>query len=442
MIALLTFARQGEKMGSYAQLWLNDFFLSSTKHSVDPELIKLFRDTDKKIIQHPYNYEIPPQMKEYAFEDDQLAIVYYQTNVSDLRERMDVIGYTYETCLEAFKLCIDGYEDDFYNSKWVKSFTPKLWLKEIDEIRKTPNRSGAKSNPPETLRDFMTQYNRDGEFYGFNGPDMLVALRLILENARDYDTLLYDLTDVTWSGGYDLDQNIVFSEMELLAEQYNSNSKIVILTEGKSDSKILKESMQLLYPHLFDYYSFLEFETAGLEGGIVPLSKMVKSFAAAGIKNNIIALFDNDTAATEVCGKLAKSLLPNNIRVIQLPEIDCLKEYPSIGPSGKTLENINGKAASIELYLGNDVLHDGNELMPVQWTGFNEKLEQYQGAILRKSEIQKRFWNKLKRAKEVGAFASSESDWTNLKEVLRLIFRAFDNKNKDLLLRNIKEYYS
>jgi hypothetical protein len=70
-----------------------------------------------------------------------------------------------------------------------------------------------------------------------------------------------------------------------------------------------------------------------------------------------------------------------------LPPLDSLTAYPTIGPSGRADMDINGLAASVELYLGEDVLTDGEGLCQVQWTGYDTALRQYQGQVLDKSGI-------------------------------------------------------
>jgi len=57
---------------------------------------------------------------------------------------------------------------------------------------------------------------------------------------------------------------------------------------------------------------------------------------------------------------------------------------------------VNGLAASIELYLGIDVLRrEDGSLTPVQWRGYDQSIHQYQGELLDKGEIQERFAEKL-----------------------------------------------
>lgn len=64
------------------------------------------------------------------------------------------------------------------------------------------------------------------------------------------------------------------------------------------------------------------------------------------------------------------------------------------------MEDVNGRAASLELYFGEDVLRqtDGG-LTSVQWTGYSKKQASYQGEILNKVQLQKRFRAKLKSAR-------------------------------------------
>ena len=67
-----------------------------------------------------------------------------------------------------------------------------------------------------------------------------------------------------------------------------------------------------------------------------------------------------------------------------LPDIEIAKNYFTIGPNGKEQMNINGKACSIELYLGKDVLTKDDEFIPIQWTSYKNKIGTYQGEIVEK----------------------------------------------------------
>ena len=172
-------------------------------------------------------------------------------------------------------------------------------------------------------------------------------------------------------------------------------------TRGKpeeSRAAILKAAISLLYPHLVGYYSFLDFDSSRSPGGAAHLVSVVKAFAGAGISNRVIAVFDNDTAATDAMRTMDPVALPPNIAIRRYPPLETLRSYPTLGPSGLSSLDVNGLAASIELYLGKDVLQDGaGTLSPVQWKAFNDALKQCQGEVGSKGQLHDRYIAKVAR---------------------------------------------
>ena len=172
-----------------------------------------------------------------------------------------------------------------------------------------------------------------------------------------------------------------------------------------------------------------------MPGGAGNLANLVKAFAAAGIVNRVVAVFDNDTAAESSLASLRTVALPTNIQTRQLPSLPALSTYPTLGPTGMSLTNVNGLAASLELYLGTAQLLDEGALSPVQWTGYDSKLRKYQGEVLGKEQIHRRFEKKLLAAsQDPGTIAAA--DWTGLKAVLGMIFRAFNEVDGLLICRS------
>ena len=136
----------------------------------------------------------------------------------------------------------------------------------------------------------------------------------------DDSLVVQDITDLVGSGYYDEKDPVCDLALKNLKGDYPANSKIIILTEGTTDTDVLEPSLKLLYPHLCEYYSFMDF---GLkpQGGAGHLMNIVKSFAGAGIENKIIALFDNDTAAHSTVKSLKKIDIPSNIRIAHYPNM-------------------------------------------------------------------------------------------------------------------------
>lgn len=450
-------------MGSYAQCWLDELFVGSSKNDIDTEIISLFRPQDK-VVATSVAESSPAHLKHYSevlAGDSDLKVIYYEAPINSVRDRLDVLGYDLTTSKEAFRTWIseghnrakemfEEWKDNDSDSKdlmekhykkeceILSALSPESWIENLKVIQKSSlktNYYGKYEGPHE---DTAIGYMLSNDWYGYPGYDLLVPLRLAIEAFENSHKLIYDLTDIVWSGYFDYDEDFVEYGLDMSASEYSSKSKTIVLTEGKTDAWILNETLDLLYPHLMGYFSFLDFESTGYGGGVGNLANVVKAFAGAGIVNNVIALFDNDTAAVSACMSLDKIAMPANIAIRHLPELELLKKYPTIGPSGTVDLNVNGMAASIELYLGEDVLRlDGTNLVKIQWTGYDKSVKQYQGEVLEKALLQARFKDKLNRAK-----SGEELDWKDMDAVFQLIFSSFRGRNKKIICKRAAEYYA
>jgi hypothetical protein len=260
--------------------------------------------------------------------------------------------------------------------------------------------------------------------YWFPSSDWRFMFRAFLERLPSQLGVIQDVTELIEDGSYALADPICRSAQESLTQDYPRNEKIIVLTEGSTDAAILKASLDLLYPELADYYSFMDFGSSRAPGGAAALAQTVKAFVGSGIVNRVVALFDNDTAGREALGTLSRIALPSNIRAMTYPSIPLAKEYPSLGPGGLVSLDINGLACSIELFLGRDVLAAKEGLTPAQWTGYNKSLREYQGEILGKDELQRRFWAKAKTCRS-GRRRAKGTDWSEMHALLQLLFCAF-----------------
>ena len=306
-------------MGSYAECWLDDLYVGSTKNDFDYSLMQLFRASDKHI-QKCALKDVPRAMRwssdSYDDPDEVVNVVYYSAPVSVVRDRLDLKGYTLDAVKRAFKKRIKVQErfyseptegmEAYYNSRAriLKNLTVEEWLTTLRKIKNAglanPLRKMTPYQEIATLEHFMLEE----DWYGFSGVDLNVPLRLALEICDEGTHFINDLTDVVSSGYINKKEDCVALASEFSSSEHLSRSKIIVLTEGRSDGWILSESMKVLYPHLYDYFGFMDFETARVEGGASPLVKIVKSFAGAGIMNKVIAIFDNDTAGHEAVRSL------------------------------------------------------------------------------------------------------------------------------------------
>ena len=246
-----------------------------------------------------------------------------------------------------------------------------------------------------------------------------------MRHIDEKEIITFDLTDLVEveEGGW-LDQQ--GSDSALYKSWEFVSDPPIIITEGTYDVQVLKGAIEILEPHLASYIRFLDYDF-GNEGGASVAVKTLKSFAAAGISNKIVAIFDNDSAAYEAVSILKGIKLPPQYKVIHYPDIDLANEYSTLGPQGNVAMNVNRLAGSIELYLGVDVLKDteGN-LMPVQWKGYMSKIKAYQGEILNKQAVQKAFDEKLKAAKTDRKNVDKQ-DWSGLNAILDKLIETLSN---------------
>jgi hypothetical protein len=173
----------------------------------------------------------------------------------------------------------------------------------------------------------------------------------------------------------------------------------------------------------------------------VSVINTLKALISVGIANRVVALLDNDTAAHAAAQSVKLGKLPPNARIIFLPHLPSAENYPTLGPTGMTVMDINGLACSVELYFGADVLKKSGELVPIQWKGYDERLKRYQGEIMHKAELQSLFTQKLDQARgNPDLFATQ--DWAPMETVIQSLITAFhDMPPLDYGLEETAEYY-
>jgi len=373
-------------MSATAKLWINEVMIEESERNIlDVGIASIFRKEDKISIESA-NENIPSQMlycKEFLEEDPELSLGYYKAPLHIIRDRLEATGYDLETCRQA-ALC---WEKEEYSGCW----------------------------------------------------DRLIYLRLDIENFGDSAVIIYDISELILGEYTNYYDDFLGYENDKYKDENLLYAKNIILTEGKTDRFILEETFNLLYPHLSEYYSFLNFNDTRYAGGSGNLLNLVKAFAGIGSSDNIIALFDNDTAGEDALQQLKKLDLPKNIKVMKLPDLEILKSYPTIETTGLTTStDINGMAASIELYTGKDILlQDNGNLTPIQWTGYNIKLNKYQGKILYKDKLHDRFNQKINSAKKGTNF-----EWEEIKLIFSTIFKLFQEEKRKIICERAKKYYS
>jgi hypothetical protein len=418
----------------------------------------LFRASNKRVRRIPLDSPEASRYLEAIAEMDldlkELNIVSYSAPASVVRDRLELMGFTRSTAFKVFERAVrveearhlrtiasigdhlgPDFEDD--DAPVLKELNAEDWMKGLQEIRQAELCSTNRFDPSTASLPPLIRYMLRHRWLGFPSYEIRHAIRLALDVCSD-DEVIYDLTDLVLGEVFGSAEEMVAYADYLSTEDVAHTRPVIVLTEGTTDKLAIERSLALLFPHLVDHFRFMDFEGARVAGGAGPLAAMVKAFVGAGISNRVIALFDNDTAATAALRPLAHIAIPPNIKVLQYPQLALAAAYPTLGPSGVAVMDVNGLAGSIELYLGRDVLETGTGFAPVQWKGFDESLRRYQGEITGKAAIQERFHAKVRAA---GATPGNnpDLDWSGMTLVLDQLRTAFHDDDAAELLANENE---
>ncbi len=461
-------------MSSYAELTLGTLSLAASRNQVDPDLIWLFRESDKTVEQldrrNPQklsNYIMEKYIEEYD-ENNPFLHVEYRCTAIQARDRLELKGFTREVAELGFKSSLRKEIEwttrtQFFSNSIRGVFDEKLDLLSsltvedwLDALRRISNNgldlpstcTLPKDDPQLPLLRYMLR-NSD-HFYGFPGVEhgfledeqchFGIFARLAVEAVSPDEQLVYDLSSLVHGGWVQEDGEPIIETASQLYADLQLAEKVIVVTEGDTDKEVLERSLRLLYPHLADYFHFFDFSLRRLGGGAGELANLVRAFAAAGVQHRILALFDNDTAAKSALSTLDSDGLPKNIAVRHYPDIALAIDYPTSGPAGNTRMDVNGLAGSLELYLGRDILTGANgELSSVLWTGYDHKLGVYQGELRDKQCVLEEFKKKLARCesdqREINSF-----DWEGIHAIIDAMRTAFHEVDKQAILEtNIDE---
>lgn len=366
-------------MAAHSFLRIGECWLFAARETYVPEFAAIYRDSERTSV---------PKKEGFG----------YTVSALEMRQRLNALGYTqqlarqkiHRACVEAEDASIDTFDE---------------WLVRLQEA------ALGEEKESEEVPIWLAHL------------DPRLILRGILEAVPDHVEITLDLSDLIDRGFLGESPDFCVSAFRELHAAAAAFGPLIVLTEGSSDAEFLSDGLELLYPHLAGYVTFLDYGYRP-EGGAGALVKAVKAFASAGIGHRILALFDNDTGAAEALTGFDPNSLPSNFRIVQLPPLALAESYPTLGPTGQDLGNVNGLACSLEMFLGKDILTaESDRLMPVQWRGYSARLERYQGELLNKGALHALFRQRVAKARAKGLGA--DEDWTGIRAVLEAILSAF-----------------
>jgi len=393
-------------MGAYCELLIDDVAVWSEKRSFPPSLEIVFFEEDK--------YEYPRGCEDIDDLDVRLDVG-YKVSLRAARFRLAIKGYT----ISKAKMQYNNWKnvkrkppDEYFKPENLSSeFYTKYSFEDYVALLKgyiLNNDYNRIETPDENYIISTRQYGYD---YGFPSEDPNYVLSVLL-NSIDGEYLKVSLRDM------------IAEEFWSISDELDGwkDGHLIVITEGKTDNEILRDSFQLLFP---DHSRAMRFFDYGFkpQAGTNNNVNLLKSFAAVGISNPVLAIFDNDTAGHEAL-RDAKSLrLPNNFFLASYPNIELACDYPTLGPSGLENLDVNGRACGIEMYVGKEHLLKDNTLIPIRWTGYNHSMKMYQGEISDKKYVMDSFKGKMKSCQNSSA-KMSDLDWFGLRAIMEVIENA------------------
>ncbi len=383
-------------MGSYCEIQFDELSVCSVKWNVPDEWAALFQESDRRsriCIDEDTESEDPDPPK-----------IEYRADRSTVLWRLALLGATDATMRSVFDSWLESERANWrqYRDSWTDEVQTDaarvctaLDALDFNEWKHQANKAlhiryGSDFAKPTDPFERCFHEN-DDNFLHFAGYGSLIGLRALLEACPDVEEVSLDVGDLVNAGHYEEDERICDHARSRLPFLANPLEPTIILGEGSTDLLVLQRALAAMYPELVDYFSFFDHAEFSVDGGTTYLVKFLRAFAGARMTARMVAVFDNDTAGVQAHQQALALNLPTNFIITRLPDIELARCYPTIGPSGPAELDVNGSAAGIEIYLGENALRRQGVLRPVRWTGYVPGAAKYQGEVEGKSEVLRSF---------------------------------------------------
>lgn len=411
-------------MGTIISLDLSSLELVSSKNSRGMDHGALFQAADRKPYRTSTSITPIPEEEEPLGADD-MAFV---RPLKDVVPRLELLGYTLANAEADYDRRVRTWLED------RAALRDDLDLPEIIPLSFAEFRNFVVRHAVSDLDDaYMRFENDDGRLKGRFAAKADVIARIPTD--LDHDDLFwsersYFASVISVLNPYLLlrllAENPVNSETEVIwqygplvengwakADEFEPHARrtetFLIATEGSSDAHILRHALELLRPEILDFFRFIDVTERHPFAGTGNLVKFAEGLAKIDVHNQTLFVFDNDAEGVEAYGKVSALALPPNMRARLLPDLEAFRAFPTRGPEGDGVADINGRGAAIECYLD----HRLKSFAPprVIWTNYKEDLGIYHGALEHKESYGRAFI-------KLGPDKLPDYDTTKLEQVL------------------------
>ncbi|MEV5090321.1 hypothetical protein AB0N18_20810 [Streptomyces griseoincarnatus] len=435
-------------MGDRWRLLLGERQILSGKTDFPSRLMTVFQEEDKymqddwaqgidQLNRVPSGQEIPPELQVFAEggdDVDRLDRFGYRTTVATVLARLKLMGFTPEASMRSMaeirgsELRRYGMDENILLVSPAHGVQGTPHEMSCEQVILTGLAAYIKGCTAHHEFDFKGEEEEEVEgedldlvelncieeleFYFEDGTDDPRFILSALLHGQDPRTILtMDLSGLLAADCCSSFEDLSAQAIRELSFITANTGPIIVITEGKFDAHVLPRALRLVRPEIAGYFNFWDIETTKAAGGTDQVVKNMRSFAAAGVMNRVIGILDDDTAGRHAEKQLAGTPLPDHYAVCRLPDLDYAHAYPTLGPSGASVDDVTGRACSVEFYFGQDCLRgtDG-KLIPVRWKSHNDSMNDYQGELVNKPYVQERIKEMLRAAEASEGALGSEWD--------------------------------
>ena len=248
-------------MGSYSTLFIRNIDILSFKYEIEPMIMTLFRPhechfrrgTPEAIAPHLINWHQLDGAEEREF-------LFCEASLSTMIQRLDLIGFTLSFIRKEWEDWKDYMLTEIYSDesvaadsmRWAQLALTHLdwetWLRLACKVIKAPdkhNKSRSSYKEPSCHSDIESivlwymETHEDDWFEMFLLRDARMAVRVFCDGSEPNDKIIYDLSDLLWSGTFeDADAALTVAKSHMDGH-YSNTQRIIVITEVKRIRKYL-----------------------------------------------------------------------------------------------------------------------------------------------------------------------------------------------------------
>ena len=375
-------------MGSMINLSVGRLEVDWGRNAVFTDHSQLFQSCD--LAQVPYYYvDWDQPYEEGGGEDERNLVTVMKDGLSkpldQVMERIDLLGYTMNYARREFEYLLQLSDFDTNEFKFEQLAEA---LSTVD-VKSISADYGEGEPSAKFFRHFLfdklglerivddPEYVRVHAGESMESLSACAILRLVAKNP------LARGLPVSWHFA-DVEEGGWARRDEFMRPVYQEN-RFLIVTEGSSDAKIIRHALNLLKPHVADFFDFVDMNEGYPFTGTGNLYNFTKGLIGISVQKNVVILYDNDAEGVFNFNRTVRLNVPDNMRILKLPDLPEFRDFETIGPSGAHRADINGRGAAIECYL------DVGPGAAVRWNNYHKELSVYHGELVGKRNVMMAF---------------------------------------------------